>query len=72
MAYITKQFRDLPLNTIFSTTPTGTAYRWLKVSTRTARLGGNGAVYYFKGTDMCHVDSGHWAEMRASKEKTDG
>ena len=76
MSYTTKYFRDLPIGTRFRSTPTTTAYEWLKVSTRTARLNGNGAVFYFSGQrELCHVDVGHWEEMaRAlpSKENDNG
>lgn len=74
MTYKAVTFRDMPIGTIFTTTPTGSAYGWLKVSTRTARLNGNGSVFYFRFSALCHVDSGHWDDVRAkpNKENNDG
>lgn len=56
-------FGELPIFTRFKTTPTSTAFEWFKVSTRTARLNGNGKVLYFLADDTVHVDSAHLAEM---------
>ena len=67
--YTRVTFADMPIGTQFRTTPTTTAYGWLKVSTRTARINGNdkvyyyGKVYYFRAPELHYVDSGHWAEM---------
>ena len=64
MAHYTRvTFADMPIGTQFRTTPTTTAYGWLKVSTRTARINGNGKVFYFRAPELHYVDSGHWAEM---------
>lgn len=63
MAFTVKYFHEMPIGTIFTTTPTGSAYEWLKVSTRTARINGNGAVFYFGQRDLCHVDVCHWEKM---------
>jgi hypothetical protein len=56
-------FGELPTSTRFKTTPTSTAFEWFKVSTRTARLNGNGRVLYFLAADVVHVDSAHLEEM---------
>lgn len=69
MAFTVKYFHEMPIGTIFTTTPTGSAYEWLKVSTRTARLNGNGAVFYFGQRDLCHVDVCHWKEVRGVPNK---
>jgi len=61
--YTRVTFADMPIGTQFRTTPTTTAYGWLKTSTRTARINGNGQVYYFRAAESHYVDSGHWAEM---------
>jgi hypothetical protein len=56
--YTRATFGKLPIGTRFRTTPTTTAYEWLKVSTRTGRIDGNGAYYYFRMDDPLYVDSG--------------
>lgn len=61
--YTRTTFGQMPVGTQFRSTPTTTAYGWLKVSTRTARINGNGAVYYFRNDDPLYVELGHWAEM---------
>lgn len=66
MTYTIRYFRELPIGTIFTTTSPrygGNPYEWMKSSSRTARLGGNGATYYFRGFSLCHIDRGHWEEM---------
>lgn len=74
MAFTVKYFHEMPIGTIFTTTPPRHAsdtYEWMKVSTRTARMGGNGAWYHFRKMELCHVDRGHWEEVardRPSKE----
>jgi hypothetical protein len=52
--------------TTFSAVPIGTRFRlapnastdWLKVSTRTARVNGNGAVFYFGQKENIRIDEG--------------
>lgn len=61
--YTRVAFASMPIGTQFRTTPTTTAYVWLKVSTRTARLNGNGKVFYFGRTEDHYVEGAHWAEM---------
>lgn len=61
--YTRTTFGELPISTRFKTTPTSTAFEWFKVSTRTARLNGNGRVLYFLAADNVHADSAHLAEM---------
>lgn len=61
--YTRTAFGKMPIGTQFRSTPTTTAYGWLKVSTRTARINGNGASYYFRMDDTLYVEIGHWAEM---------
>lgn len=60
-------FRDLPIGAIFCTTPprnTDDPYEWLKVSTRTARIGGNGRVFYF-----CMHEPAYVADVRPRPNK---
>ena len=64
--YTRVTFGQMPIGTQFRTTPTTTAYGWLKVSTRTARINGNGKVYYFRAAEPHYVESAHWAEMVGS------
>ena len=61
--YTRTTFGKMPIGTRFRSTPTATAYEWLKVSTRTARINGYGAAYYFRMDDPLYVEIGHWAEM---------
>lgn len=61
--YTRVTFADMPIGTQFRSTPTTTAYGWLKVSTRTARINGNGKVYYVRQNEVQYVESAHWAEM---------
>lgn len=61
--YTRVTFGQMPIGTQFRSTPTTTAYGWLKVSTRTARINGNGKVYYFRVAEPLYVESAHWAEM---------
>lgn len=70
--YTRVTFGQMPIGTQFRTTPTTTAYGWLKVSTRTARINGNGAVYYFRAAEPHYVDSAHWAEMLDPRLTGDG
>ena len=75
MAFTVKYFKELPIGTIFCTTPPRHAsdtYEWMKVSTRTARLNGNGSVFYFRGTELCHVDHGHWNEIARPQPSKQG
>lgn len=72
MAFTVKYFHEMPIGTIFTTTPSGSAYEWMKVSTRTARMGGNGAWYYFRKMELCHVDRGHWEEMARELPNKEG
>jgi hypothetical protein len=61
--YTRVTFGQMPIGTQFRSTPTTTAYGWLKVSTRTARINGNGKVYYVRQNEVQYVESAHWAEM---------
>lgn len=63
MTYVRRTFKQMPVGTKFRTTPTITAMDWLKVSTRTARIGGNGACYYYGQSELAYIDEGHWNEM---------
>jgi hypothetical protein len=62
-SYTRSTFGALPTFTRFKTTPTDTAYEWFKVSTRTARIDGNGRVLYFLAADSVYVEAAHLAEM---------
>lgn len=57
MAMLHIAFREVPLHARFETS--GCA--WMKVSTRTARINGNGAVFYFAQDETVRIDEG---EMR--------
>lgn len=70
--YTRVTFGQMPIGTQFRTTPTTTAYGWLKVSTRTARINGNGKVYYYCQGEGCYVESAHWAEMLDPRLTGDG
>jgi hypothetical protein len=54
--YTRVTFGQMPVGTQFRSTPTTTAYGWLKVSTRTARVNGNGAVFYFGKADTVWLE----------------
>lgn len=59
MTMIKAAFGTLPVNTRFRQ---GTC-DWLKVSTRTARLNGNGAWFYFGKHEVVSVDEGEYADV---------
>ena len=62
MFNIRKQFNDLPVGCTFQLHRTikcagdPDPSTWLKVSTRTARVNGNGAVFYFGKTETVWVE----------------
>lgn len=65
-------FAELPTFTRFKTTPTDTAAEWFKVSTRTARIDGNGRNLYFIAADMVYVEAAHLVEMLGKRLTNDG
>lgn len=66
--YVLKLFKELPVGTVFATTPSVHAHVWRKVSSRTARIGGhgNGAWFYFGSKERCYVERSVWHAMDCS------
>jgi len=70
-------FGDVPKGEIFQlqrTTKPGTPadvtpITWLKVSTRTARVNGNGAVFYFGKADTVWLEEGVLVQPTNNKEE---
>lgn len=59
MTLLLRRFIDLPVGTQFRSNGND----WLKVSTRTGRLNGNGMVFYFTQHQFMYVDEGHFADV---------
>jgi hypothetical protein len=63
--------------TTFAAVPIGTRFRlnphsptdWLKVSTRTARVNGNGAVFYFGKRETIRIDECDADALEAAQTK---
>lgn len=70
--YTRTTFAELPTFTRFKTTPTDTATEWFKVSTRTARIDGNGRNLCFLAADTVYVEAAHLAEMLGKRLTNDG
>ena len=64
MSYVIQTFVDLPVRTQFRSNGND----WLKVSTRTARLNGNGMVMYFRLSQPVNVDTGHFEDITRGQE----
>ena len=64
MSYVIRTFIDLPVHTQFRSNGND----WLKVSTRTARLNGNGMVMYFRQSQFVNIDTGHYEDMTRGRE----
>ena len=64
MSYVIRAFINLPVRTQFRSKGND----WLKVSTRTARLNGNGMVMYFRQSQAVNVDTGHYEDMTRGQE----
>lgn len=75
MAYrVLTTFGSVPVGTRFRLTPRSTI-DWLKVSTRTARINGNGSVFYFGQKENIRIDEGDadaLERQRAKKENANG